>query len=120
MTRTIAGAKTSANASTLLAHHLDQARRKPLNALKTTIRHTLLTRGLTRTLTYGFGSIQSAEMSVLTMIIANFKETFSVRFSSHFTTIFNCVSNQAQFLTRTSASACSLDLDSITSKIVIL
>jgi hypothetical protein len=113
MTRTNAGTKTRAYASTLLAHHSDQAHKKPL---KTTNKHTLPTRSLTRTLTHSFGSVQSAEMSVLTMVAADFKETLFVRFSSHFTTIFGCVSTQVQFMTHTCSTACSLSHYSINSK----
>ena len=109
MTRTTAG--------TIPAHHFDQARRK---AAKTTFRHTLLTRSLIRTFKDSFGSIQSAEMSVLTILPADFEKKFFVHFSTLFTAIFYCVSKQAQFLTRTCATACSLYFHSITSKNLIL
>ena len=112
MTRTTAGTRP--------AHHFGQAHRTLLKSLKITIRHTLPTRYLTHGLTHVFGSIQSAEMSVLTIVPANFKEIFFVRFSSHFTTKMRRVSKQAQLLTHAGSSAYSLSHDSITFKIVIL
>jgi hypothetical protein len=120
MTRTHAYTKASANASTLLAHHFDQAQQKLLKTPKTTFRHTLPPPFLTHGLTHAFDSIQSAEMSVLTIAPANFKENFFVHFSSHFTTNRCRVSNQAQLLTHAGSSAYSLSHDSITLKIVIL
>jgi hypothetical protein len=112
MTRTTAGTRP--------AHHFGQAQQKPLKPPKTTFRHTLPPPFLTHGLTHAFGSIQSAEMSVLTIVPANFKENFFVHFSSHFTTKLLRVSNQAQLLTHAWSSACSLSHDSITFKIVIL
>jgi hypothetical protein len=112
MTRTTAGTRP--------AHHFGQAHRNLLKSLKIATRHTLPTRDLTHGLTHTFGSIQSAEMSVLTIVPANFKEKFFVHFSSHFTTKLLRVSKQAQVLTHAGSSAYSLSHDSITFKIVIL
>jgi hypothetical protein len=112
MTRTTAGTRP--------AHHFGQAHRNLLKSLKITSRHTLPTRDLTHGLTHAFDSIQSAEMSVLTIVPANFKEKFFVHFSSHFTTKQCSVSKQAQVLTHAGPSAYSLNHDSITFKIVIL
>jgi len=109
MTRTTAG--------TIPAHHFDQARRKPA---KTTFRHTLLTRSLTRTFKDAFGSVQSVEMSVLTMVPKNFNVKIFVHFSSPFTGSFCRESKRAQSLTRARRSVYSLNLDSITAKIAIL
>ena len=112
MTRTTAGARP--------AHYFSQAHRNLLKSLKITTRHTLPTRDLTHGLTQAFDSIQSAEMSVLTIVPANFKEKFFVHFSSHFTTKLRRVSKQAQLMTHAWSSAYSLNHDSITFKIVIL
>lgn len=120
MTRTHAYTKASANVSTQPAHHFGQAQRKPLKKPKTTFRHTLPPPFLTHGLTHAFDSIQSAELSVLTIVLANFKEKLFVHFSSHFTTNRCRVSNQAQLLTHAGSSAYSLSHDFITFKIAIL
>jgi hypothetical protein len=112
MTRTTAG--------TRLAHHFGQAQRNLQKTPKTTFRHTLPSSFLTHGLTHIFDSFQSAEMSVLTIVTANFKEIFSVHFSSHFTVMLRHVSKQAQLLTHARSSAYSLSHDSITFKIVLL
>lgn len=112
MTRTTAGTRP--------AHHFGQAQRKQLKTPKTTFRHTLPPPFLTHGLTHAFDSIQSAEMSVLTIVPANFKEKFIVHFLPHFATKLWRVSKQAQLLTHAGSSAYSLNLDSITSTIVIL
>ena len=112
MTRTTAGTRP--------AHHFGQAHRNLFKSLKIATRHTLQTRDLTHVLTHTFDSMQSAEMSVLTIVPANFKEKFFVHFSSHLTTKLCGVSKQAQFLTHAGSSAYSLSHDSITFKIVIL
>lgn len=112
MTRTTAGTRP--------AHHFGQAQRKLQKTPKTTFRHTLPPPFLTHGLTHAFDSIQSAEMSVLTIVAANLKENFFVHFSSHFTANRCRVSNQAQLLTHAGSSAYSLSHDSITFKIAIL
>ncbi|MCS3797144.1 hypothetical protein GGD38_002503 [Chitinophagaceae bacterium OAS944] len=112
MTRTTAGTRP--------AHHFGQAQRKLQNTPKATFRHTLPPPFLTHGLTHTFDSSQSAEMSVLTIVTASFKENFFVHFSSHFTATHYRVSNQAQLLTHAGYSAYSLNHDSITFKIAIL
>jgi hypothetical protein len=112
MTRTTAGTRP--------AHHFGQSQRKLQKTPKTTFRHTLPPPFLTHGLTHAFDRVQSAEMSVLTIVPANFKEIFFVHFASHFTVNRCCVSHQAQVLTHGGSSAYSLSHGSITFKIVIL
>src|SRR5688572_19637708 len=75
---------------------------------------------LTHSLTHNFDSIQSAEMSVMTILLAEFKKKSFVHFSSLLTTIAAACQNHARFLTRSRSTACSLDYHFLTMKIVIL
>src|SRR5438105_3886538 len=67
-----------------------------------------LTHTLTRSLTHNFGSIQSAEMSVLTIVPADLKEKSFVHILSLFTTTAAACQKQAHFMTCTRSAACSL------------
>jgi hypothetical protein len=79
-----------------------------------------LTRTLICCLKNSFDSSESADLSALTIIPADFHEKSFVHFTSHLTTTAAACQNQAHFLTRTRIGAYSLDYHFITFKIVIL